>query len=218
MKKGAYFNSARTLRWYLFRIWDESKPLVMFIGLNPSKADEEDNDPTITRVCSIAKHNGYGGVYMVNCFSHISTDSAGLIVNRFTSAFNNYIITQIAKKCKDVVFAWGSSNKIVNEANRLKELSIQFPNAKVLFINKDGNPKHPLYCPIESELIPYDSYISHMLLTKKDFTPNCGKDWCVVGGGPTKWDGKKQQFRCHCGWCSNYEKRFIKLYIERWQL
>ncbi|PHM62792.1 DUF1643 domain-containing protein [Xenorhabdus ishibashii] len=38
-------------RYDLWRVWDESKPNVMFIGLNPSTADHEINDNTITR-CS----------------------------------------------------------------------------------------------------------------------------------------------------------------------
>ena len=33
---GAEFSEGRKYRYALWRIWDSSKPLVMFIGLNPS--------------------------------------------------------------------------------------------------------------------------------------------------------------------------------------
>lgn len=70
----AFFSSDRVHRIWLSRIWDEDKPRVMFIGLNPSTANETSNDPTIRRVQSMAKSWGYGGVYMMNLFTFISTD------------------------------------------------------------------------------------------------------------------------------------------------
>jgi len=38
----------------------------MIIGLNPSTADENENDPTITRCINFAKSWGYGGVCVTN--------------------------------------------------------------------------------------------------------------------------------------------------------
>jgi hypothetical protein len=45
MKKSAILSECRTYRYELWQIWDESKPYAMFIGLNPSTADETDDDP-----------------------------------------------------------------------------------------------------------------------------------------------------------------------------
>lgn len=58
---GADFSNDRKYRYALWRIWDRTKPLVMFIGLNPSTANETENDPTIKSVGRISKNNGYGG-------------------------------------------------------------------------------------------------------------------------------------------------------------
>lgn len=77
--QGAEFSEDRKYRFALWRIWDKSKPLVMFVGLNPSTANESDNDPTIKSVCRIAKSNGFGGVYMMNCFAYVSTDPKQLV-------------------------------------------------------------------------------------------------------------------------------------------
>jgi hypothetical protein len=145
---GADFSNDRKYRYSLWRIWDKTKPLVMFVGLNPSTANETDNDPTIRSVGRIAKANGYGGFYMMNCWAYISTDPEKLREHRFNELiceWNDNMLTVIKAKCKDVVFAWGSF-AIVRETGRDKELAEMFPNAKALFINKNGSPKHPLYC------------------------------------------------------------------------
>ncbi len=155
-KSGAKFSECRKYRYALWRIWDESNPLVMFIGLNPSTANESVNDPTIKSVCRIAKNNGYGGVYMMNCFAYISTNPDDLIINTDNEINDNYLI-HAAYICNDnIVFAWGNFD-IVKETGRGKELSEMFPNAKVLHLNKNGSPKHPLYCKSETELIKYKS-------------------------------------------------------------
>ena len=49
LKTDAKFSACRKYRYALWRNWDESKPSAMIIGLNPSTADENENDPTITR-------------------------------------------------------------------------------------------------------------------------------------------------------------------------
>ncbi len=58
---GAIFSECKKYRYLLWRIWDRSKPLVMFIGLNPSIADGETDDPTIRRCKAFVRSWGYGG-------------------------------------------------------------------------------------------------------------------------------------------------------------
>ena len=45
----AFFSKDRLYRYALWRIWDNELPKVLFIGLNPSTADEVKDDPTIRR-------------------------------------------------------------------------------------------------------------------------------------------------------------------------
>lgn len=149
---GAHFSTDRKHRYALWRIWDKSKPLVMFIGLNPSTANEDENDNTIKSVDRISRSNGYGGFYMMNCFSYVSTDPKGLVIDVVSHCVNDNLLKEVGVKCKDVVFAWGSFD-VVKETGRDKELSAMFPNAKALCINKNGSPKHPLYCKSNSNFI-----------------------------------------------------------------
>jgi hypothetical protein len=157
-KSGAIFSTCRQFRFALWRIWDEGKPLVMFIGLNPSKANESEPDNTIKRVKAIAEYNGYGGFYMMNCFPLVSTDP-GLLYAFYETPFydhedieNMRHLLDVRKKCKDVVFAWGNFKEA---KERAKSLTGYFKNAWALEILKDGSPKHPLYCKKETKLIPF---------------------------------------------------------------
>lgn len=150
MNSGATFSEDRKYRYSLWRIWDESKPLVMFIGLNPSKANEFEPDPTITRVIGFARSWGYGGVYMMNCFPFVSTNPDDL-KDHGNTAQNDNLIYEIARKCGEIIFAWGTF-EIVKELGRDVELKGMLPDAKCLIRNKDGTPRHPLY--VKSDTVP----------------------------------------------------------------
>lgn len=154
VNKGAKFSEDRTHRFALWRIWDESKPLVMFIGLNPSTADEKENDQTIESVERLSKFNGYGGFYMMNCWSYISTDPNGLIHDNLYEAYNDTMLIDIARQCGDVIFAWGNF-KVVADRGRDKELLKMFPGAKCINKNKNGSPGHPLYKKATIRFINY---------------------------------------------------------------
>ena len=125
----------------------------MFIGLNPSTANENENDATIRSVERISKFNGYGGFYMMNCFPFISTNPNCLItfIDSPEQHLNNTWLMEMKLKCSDVVFAWGNFD-VVKKTKRDTELADMFPNAKALIINKNGTPRHPLY--VKSDVVP----------------------------------------------------------------
>jgi hypothetical protein len=152
-ESGAMFSECRKYRYALWRIWDRSLPLVMFVGLNPSKANEIAPDPTIKSVMRIAKHNGFGGIYMMNCFPYISTNPDDL-KDHGNTAINDHWLYQFSSMCECVVFAWGAF-KIVKATGRDIEMRGMFKNAKCLEILKDGSPKHPLYCKTTSQFVDF---------------------------------------------------------------
>jgi hypothetical protein len=87
---GAVFSECRTYRYMLWRRWKEDKQvtgfgpdaiefdspshMVAFIGLNPSTADETQDDPTIRRCIGFAKSWGFRGMMMLNLFAFRATD------------------------------------------------------------------------------------------------------------------------------------------------
>jgi hypothetical protein len=146
---GAEFSQCRNYRYALWRIWDVTKPRVMFIGLNPSTANEITDDPTIRRVKSFARSWGYGGVYMCNLFAWVTAYPDELLKCPDPLNGNDFWLLKIAAQCTDVVFAWGNFKEA---QERAKDVIERFPKAKALQINKNGSPKHPLY--VAGDVVP----------------------------------------------------------------
>jgi len=138
---GALFSEDRLHRYRLWRIWDKEKPLVMFVGLNPSKANEARNDPTINYVGDFSKKWGYGGFYMMNLFSIVSSDPKILVTCPDPIADNDSHLNEVSGMCKDVVFAWG---KFTQAQERRLIIEEMFPNAMCIG-KKEGHPYHPLW-------------------------------------------------------------------------
>lgn len=150
---GAKFTECGKHRLYLWRIWDDNKPKIMFIGLNPSTANADYDDPTIRKVKAIADYNGYGGVYMTNLFTYISTDPDKLDMVLGNHQTSNEILNHVRSKCDSVVCAWGNF-KVMGRDDEVKKM---FPHALALHINANGSPKHPLYCKNNSSFVNYDT-------------------------------------------------------------
>jgi hypothetical protein len=65
MKRTAQLSTCGTYRFTLGRRWD-ARPVLLAVMFNPSEADDKIDDQTITLLCHIASHNGYGGLQVVN--------------------------------------------------------------------------------------------------------------------------------------------------------
>lgn len=142
---GAIFSNNKMMRFLLWRTWEPCLPKVLFIGLNPSIAGVEENDPTIRRVINFAKDWGYGGIYMMNLFPYIATNPKDLLISNRGLKKNHLYLWKYSQDCKEVIFAWGAYNKFPDNRDEADFVAEMFPNAKCLIKNKDGSPRHPLY-------------------------------------------------------------------------
>jgi len=141
-ERGAIFSSDRRYRYALWRTWDPGQPPALFIGLNPSTADAETDDPTIRRIKDFAAQWGQGGVYVVNLFAYITPYRKELLTCSDPKGDNERWLTHYAAQCSRVVFAWGSFAEAVPVA---ASVIAQFPQGEALALNKSGSPRHPLY-------------------------------------------------------------------------
>ncbi len=153
LDNGAVFSECKKYRYALWRIWDESKPKIMFIGLNPSTANESDNDPSIRRVIRFANDWGYGGIYMLNLFAIISSDPKVILSCSDPIGENDDYLVGYAALSKDVLFAWGS---FPEAQERAKQIISWFPGSVCLGLNKNGSPKHPLYIPAKQSQVNFN--------------------------------------------------------------
>lgn len=143
LKSGAVFSDCREYRYVLWRIWDDHAPKVMFIGLNPSTADEKDDDPTIRRCIGFAKSWGFGGIYMLNIFAYKAARPEKLkkAVDPAGSE-NDLYLARYAEKSSLIIGAWGNHG---NYLNRGSEVMKKFPGMHILKMTKQNQPAHPLY-------------------------------------------------------------------------
>jgi hypothetical protein len=150
----AVFSDCRNYRYSLWRVWDNEKPLVAFIGLNPSTANETKNDPTIRRVVQFAQDWNFGGVCMLNLFAIVSADPSILKTHHDPIKDNDASLVNIGGRCGAVVFAWGNFKEATERA---KEIVRMFPKAICLGVNKNGTPKHPLYIARKTEPVYFSN-------------------------------------------------------------
>lgn len=138
--KGAIISDCSKYRYQLWRIWDKTKPFVMFIMLNPSTADSDIDDPTIRRCIGYAKSWGYGGVYVGNLYAYRATEPSVLReVDNSIGIDNEKHLKEMDSKCEKIICAWG------NRKGRPEHIFSNFNNLHYLKLNADGTPAHPLY-------------------------------------------------------------------------
>ncbi len=153
MNKDAYISHDGRYRYTLSRIWDETKPLVMFIGLNPSTADEYTDDNTIKRCCNFALSWGYGGILVGNLFAYRSTNPNNLfMVEDPIGPENDTYLKKMSMSAALIVAVWGNSGCLQNRSHVVAKM---FPEMKCLRKNKTGEPAHPLYLPADLKPINF---------------------------------------------------------------
>jgi hypothetical protein len=137
---GAIFSKCNQYRYALWRIWDESLPKAMCIGLNPSKANATKNDNTISLLIAMLKQLGYGGFYMTNLFAWISSNPDDLLTCADPIGENDYYLEQIREKCDVVIACWGAFKQIGTRAEIVME---KLTEVKCFGTNENGSPWHP---------------------------------------------------------------------------
>ena len=149
MIREAEFSIDKKERYSLNREWDESKNKILYIMLNPSLADDKNDDPTIRRLINFTKKFNYGGFLVGNIFTTITPNPKELDKSKGMSDKNFEELIKLINKVDQIVYAWGSS---VEEPQLLKKLVL---NPKCFGKNLNGTPKHPLYLPSQTNLINF---------------------------------------------------------------
>ena len=163
MEMGALFDANRYRRFKLWRIWDPDLPTMTTIGLNPSTADETQNDPTVTRCINRAHDLGLGGLIMLNVFSYRATDPKELWDAAEWGGIDiegegNRAAFEGISQSGVVLAAWGVGGARYRQGERVGLwLRSEGAEPKCLGTTKDGHPRHPLYVARDKELEPFDA-------------------------------------------------------------
>jgi len=146
MERSASFSPCRRYRYTLWRKWEGSRTssgYAMFVGLNPSTADETVDDPTVRRCIAFAKAWGYDGLCMTNIFAYRATNPAEMLVQADpVGDENDATLRTMAEGAGLVVAAWGNHG---GHRGRGEIVRRMLPNLHYLQLTKIGQPGHPLY-------------------------------------------------------------------------
>lgn len=161
----AHFTDEGRRRLWLSRWWGQEKQppsgFWLWIGMNPSTAGADIDDPTVAKETLITKRGGGNCYIKCNVMDWIATDPKELTdTNKCynpCSIFNVGTITEAAFKADYIICAWGClHHKLRHHANDvLKSLLENRYRLWCLGTNKDGSPKHPLYLRNDTKLMRY---------------------------------------------------------------
>lgn len=159
MIKRAHFSEDQRYRYLLSRSWDgPAAPHLLICMLNPSTADETQDDPTIRRCIGFAKNAGYGGLTVVNLFALRATKPTEL--RRWIDPVgpeNDDCINMVLYSHDRLVCAWGSHPFAERRMHKVLDLA-QSAGREVFCLGTtaSGAPRHPLYLPTNATLIPFN--------------------------------------------------------------
>ncbi|WP_394794913.1 DUF1643 domain-containing protein [Armatimonas sp.] len=158
--KSADISPCGTYRYSLTRNWTDlwRGPNALFIMLNPSTADGQEDDPTIRRCVGFAKAWQCNQLTVVNLFAYRATDPKALLaaLSRGDDAVGHrndemIVSQQIQHSASSdiIVAAWGSLGSHALISPRRDAVLRMLPSAKTncLGMCASGDPRHPLYCP-----------------------------------------------------------------------
>jgi hypothetical protein len=159
--KSAVLSDDAFRRLMLGRQWGpDPRKMALWIGLNPSTADADKDDPTVRRVYGFSKAAGFDHFVLVNLFAHRTAKPKVLWKDAtqmdVVGVGNDCWIEFLASQAQMVICAWGANAKHSEARPRVCEvIDLLHPivDLHVMRLTESsGVPEHPLMLP--SGLLP----------------------------------------------------------------
>jgi len=152
VERKTILSTCRQYRYCLWRQWDMTdQRYAMFVGLNPSTADEIHDDQTIRRCVDYAKRWGYAALCMVNLFAYRATKPEAMKAHATpVGDDNDHWLVELAKDAGVIVAAWGVDGTHLQRDKAVMHLLAG--RLSCLVTTKGGHPGHPLL--LEKSLNP----------------------------------------------------------------
>lgn len=157
IQSSAVISPCAQYRYSLQRVWEPGRPMLVWLMLNPSTADAEADDPTITRCVNRAMAMGYGGIEVVNLFAWRATDPRELFhVGRDPiGPLNDQHILGAChpNRAGMIIAGWGNHGCFDYRDRAVIRLVTEELRRPIhaLKITGQGQPGHPLYIPMSTQ-------------------------------------------------------------------
>jgi len=157
----ATFNDTRDRRYSLSRVWaGDGAARVLWVMLNPSKADALKDDSTVRKCVGFSRRWGFGGLNVVNLFSVRATNPRALYEPETPVAVDDTDLEtwrEYADAAPLIVFAWGAHGAHMDRCVRFVDEVAPFLNKEVVTLGfgKHGQPLHPLHLSYQTPRIPW---------------------------------------------------------------
>jgi hypothetical protein len=131
-------------RYALWRRWADG-PQVLFVMLNPSTADQRDDDPTIRRCIGLAARWGYAAVAVGNLFAFRTPSPRVLRRAAYpVGRANDRWLQRLAAESGRMIAAWGNDGTLLGRDVQVRSMLAPL---YALSLTRCGQPRHPLYVP-----------------------------------------------------------------------
>lgn len=154
MQSSAFFSDCGRYRYLLRRCWAKGEQCA-FVGLNPSTADNVNNDPTVRKCMRFAQSWGFSGMVLVNLYARRCRYPQALITSEDpVGAENDTWLTSIVNDAPLVIAMWGNHGARAYPTGLRRDIEVMKcrDDWYCLGQTKLGAPKHPLYLPNATSL------------------------------------------------------------------
>ncbi len=158
----------KAYRYWLERDLGEGSGTLAFVMLNPSTADETEDDPTIRRCIGFAKRESARRLVVANLFAWRATKPAGLLRALVDAddpkGLRRSWLRALSIPNARTVVAWGVGGGIRSVVRMIDDRAGRFAGTAhqldrplyCLGKTKSGYPRHPLYLRADTKLEPFE--------------------------------------------------------------
>lgn len=152
----AVFSPCERYRYRLSREWGApGGRSLLFVGVNPSTATADRNDPTIRRCIVFAQQWGYASLLVGNLFAFRATDPEVMKAHdRPIGHRNDHHLMAMVAEATTVLAAWGNHGCHKERGPHVLQLIRSMGVEPWCFrLTKLGQPEHPLYQRNDAALV-----------------------------------------------------------------
>lgn len=156
VRGNAEFSPCGRYRYWLSREWGGIiDPYALFIGMNPSTAAADVDDPTIRREINFTRAMGLCRYVKCNVMDFRATNPSDLRNVAPCSDHNLFCISEHAKFASRIICAWGALPKWLRQYADDVVNALRWHQLWCMGKTKDGSPRHSLYLPNNAECVPW---------------------------------------------------------------